>query len=93
VVNWDLAVDILATARLTRLATIDTFPPVLRLRQKITDNPKSPDELVEFIECPWCTSFWIALGVLAMRHVAPQLWDPVAKALAASEIAGVVHGD
>lgn len=51
-------VGILASARLTRLLTQDTWPPSVWVRIKWTeiteDGPWS-----DLVECPWCAAPWI----------------------------------
>jgi hypothetical protein len=91
----DLLVDALAAARVTRLVTTDTFPPVKLLREwaldKVDPNPQegqAPSSLAELIECHWCAGFWISAGVVAARRYVPGVWDPIAKAFAFSMTVG-----
>lgn len=44
----------------------------------------------KLIECPWCVSFWIGVGVVGARAVAPRQWQPLAKAFAFSAVAGII---
>lgn len=127
-------IDAVAVARLTRLVTQDTFPPVRRLRERIwcrypiegtlldakmgwtltpVEEPSvarragvtvkvacgpdktagyvaEPHPIGELFSCVWCSSFWVALGVIAVRRFFPRLWDPAAKAFAMSEVAGIL---
>lgn len=95
-------VDALAAGRLTRLVTTDTFPPVRILRDRILERfdpgaeiRKRGGELpavAELVTCNWCAGFWISAGVVTARAVAGRWWDPVAKALAASMVVGLVAG-
>ena len=84
----DLIVDALAVFRLTRLATTDTFPPVMHARWRLMRRFPDGSWPVELIECPWCMSFWIGLGVVVMRR--SPWWRPVALALASSAVAGLL---
>lgn len=96
----DLLVDALATYRLTRLAVVDTFPPVKALRERIVEQHTrqwpdgeggynvEPDWLAELIGCPYCSSVWLAFGVVAARALFPKQWKPVATALAFAAVAG-----
>lgn len=84
----DLVVDCVATYRLVRLAQKDTLPPVARVRRAILESNKTPDAIVELVECPWCLSFWVGAGVVAARRLAPRAWDPLATALTASAVTG-----
>jgi hypothetical protein len=52
------------------------------------DDPEPP-ALAQLLTCPWCASFWLGLGVVAARRLAPGLWGPLAKALAYSQAAGM----
>lgn len=92
------AIDALAVARLARLVTTDNFPPIEKLREAVLDRYPTVNwrgqEIEghwfgELITCPWCSSVWIGAGVVAARAIAPRWWDPVAKLLAFSEVAGL----
>lgn len=64
-------VGILASARLTRLLTEDTWPPSVWIRLKwaeLTDDGPWAD----LVTCPWCASPWIA-GVNLVIAVATDL--------------------
>jgi hypothetical protein len=81
--------DMLAVFRLTRLATVDTFPPVQRLRWKILQRWPETDWRVELLTCPWCLSFWFALAAVIVRD--RPVWRRVlAPALAGSAVAGIL---
>lgn len=83
-----LLVDFLAVYRLTRLLQLDDIleAPRDELRRALRRHAK----LLELTTCPWCLSVWIAFGVVVLRRVRPRFWDPIATALAASAVAGVV---
>jgi hypothetical protein len=85
----DPIIDAVATYRLTRLAQTDTFPPVAFVRSKVV-NSRSPEWVQELAECPWCLSMWVGLGVYTMRRRYPKLWRPLAFALAASAVTGLI---
>lgn len=59
---WLLALG--ATIRLTRLLTLDTFPPVVWLRLRVMARFGSESSWYELVTCPWCMSFWAALAML-----------------------------
>ena len=108
----ELTMDLLATYRLTRLATADVIAEparrsfIERLGRSagqdlgppeesslaMVDSMKDPPKLARLITCRWCAGVWIAGGVVVARRLAPQLWDPVAKALALSAGAGLLAG-
>lgn len=50
-----------------------------------------PPALVELLRCPWCLSVWVGAGVVAARALCPRVWDPIARALAASEVTGLIE--
>lgn len=76
-VDWLLVVSAvlvaaLSTARLTRLLTLDSYPPVAWVRTKwaeiTNDGP-----WYDLVECPYCAAPWFALvvggwGVLSDLH-------------------------
>jgi hypothetical protein len=80
-------VDGLAVYRLAHLLTLDSFPPVKRVREKVRARwPKSPWS--EVAVCAWCVSPWVAVAVVAARLAVPAWWSPVALVLAYSAVAG-----
>lgn len=82
-------VDALATYRLTRLLQRDTLPPIATVRESLMQRfGTSPWS--ELIDCPWCLSVWLGFGVALLRRVCPRLWDPIAHALAASAVTGLL---
>ena len=48
------------------------------------------DGWFDFITCPWCTSIWIAAGVVALTVLVPQYWQYVAYLLTCSAVAAAV---
>lgn len=84
-----LLIDALAVYRLTRLITRDTLPPIVRVRDYVLERWRDR-ALTELAVCPWCISFWLAVGVLAARMVAPAPWSLVSLTLAWSAIAGLL---
>lgn len=106
------AIDMLAIARLARLATADRVTRRVRRAaivaiyhragaqldtdawmdlgpSVVTDDPDAP-ELAYLLSCPWCVSIWIGAAVVLARRTAPGIWDPIARLLAGSQIAGMV---
>jgi len=103
----ELAIDVLATYRLTRLATADTIsepwrravlgrvglPPAESpgaTAQEAVEADGDPPRLATLVTCRWCAGVWIAVGVGVARAAAPQVWSPVARALALSAGAALV---
>lgn len=85
-----LIVDALATYRITKLAIDDTFPPVKALRKRAMNATKEGSWQEELLQCPWCLSFWIGLGVVVARRIAPGWWEPFGKAFAMSAVTGLL---
>jgi hypothetical protein len=85
-----VALDALASYRLTRLLVSDGIAD--RPRSALIDrlNRRGNRKVVELIECPWCTGFWVAVGVVAARRIVPRAWDPIARVFAYSAAAGLV---
>jgi hypothetical protein len=83
----DLVVDALASARLTRLVTTDTFPPAKAARKAVVARAGSGSSLAELVECAWCAGFWVTAGCRLARRVAPRQWAPVAEVFAAAMVA------
>ena len=86
----NLAVDALASYRVTRLLVSDGI--VDRQRDALVDRlrRRGHRKLVELSECPWCIGFWVACGVVAARRVVPRAWSPVAEAFAFSAVSGLL---
>jgi hypothetical protein len=80
----EMAVDALATFRLTRLVTQDWITDPARQQIKARYGPAAYD----FVTCPWCVSIWLAAAVLTARRLAPRAWSLAAAGLAASATAG-----
>lgn len=51
-----------ATFRLTRLATTDTFPPLVGLIERLETKIDKP-WFQELLSCSWCSSVWIGFFV------------------------------
>ena len=53
----------LATYRVTRLLTADSFPPLARARDAVEDRWGDESWQAYLAHCPWCVSVYVA-GVL-----------------------------
>lgn len=87
-----IALIVLATYRLTRLITVDAFPPVKRAREWIEDW-KGPDSALAYlVNCAWCVSIYVgAIVVVAVDKLTNQgVAVPVAVWLSASAITGLI---
>lgn len=87
-----LVVELLAGYRLTRAVVEDShdMPLLVPLRaaaeQALGDRPWR-----DVIDCPWCASLYIGLGMAAARRLVPGPWGVVARALAVSAAAGLLR--
>jgi len=86
-----VVVWIVSSARLTRLLTQDSFPPVVWLRMKWDDKTDGSGWNTLF-HCHWCMSLWVtaiigAWGYLANLH---WTWWVVNVVLAASYINAMI---
>lgn len=85
----------LAAARLTRLWTRDSLPPLPAFRQYVATRwgHKAWSELVD---CPWCAGFWITVACCAAASTpAEPVLRWVAVPLALSMVASLLaaHGE
>lgn len=69
-----VVVWIVSSARLTRLITQDTFPPVVWLRTKWDDKTDGNGWNTLF-HCHWCMSFWVALAIGAWGYLSNLHWS------------------
>lgn len=84
----DLAVDAVATYRITHLIVEDTIP-FGKARSWIQD--RSPNSLLaEWVTCPWCVSMWVGAGVVTARALLPGFWDRMGAVLAVSGVTGLL---
>jgi Protein of unknown function (DUF1360). len=84
-----VAIDALATYRLTRLLQQDTLPPLLAIRDRLMAR-YGASPWSELLNCPWCLSVWLGAVVAVLRRVCPRLWGLAAHALAASAVTGLL---
>ena len=90
---WLFVVVIGASARLTRLVTADsitTFARTAFLRR--FKGEVAARTAAEFITCPWCVGFWVALSVTLSAYAwGDQLWFIVATtALTVAHVVGLL---
>lgn len=84
-------VTVVSSARLTRLATWDDFPPAKWLRNKYADlTDGSGWQVLAF--CAYCASFWVTAGVFLWGYFTEfhEPWWVVNGLLAASYLAAIV---
>lgn len=86
----NFAKDALAVYRLTKLVIDDEITS--DVRDKLFERfPPESTKIGFMLTCPWCVSIWAGLGVVAARRVAPELWDGLSTALAASSVTGLLE--
>jgi hypothetical protein len=85
-----LAVDALATVRLTRLAMDDDVTQPIRdwLQGQEDAGRQWAGTVNGALDCPWCTSVWAGLAVAGLRRLVPKVWAPIAEGLAWSLVTG-----
>lgn len=85
----DLAIDALATYRLTKLIRDDKI--FEDLRNKVFEHhPPETTKTGYLLTCPWCLSIYFGSAVALGRIVAPSKWRIVARALALSALTGIM---
>jgi hypothetical protein len=78
-----VVVGVLSVARLTRLITADTWPPVLMLRQwwdKVTTVKEGPGKgaqgaWYDLVSCPYCAAPWLTIPILAWALISDLHWS------------------
>lgn len=85
-----LALDIVATRRLTKLINEDfvTSP----LREAIWKRfPPNKSKIGYLFTCTWCMSIWAGVIVFSLRHKYPEIADIVSGILSASQVTGIAN--
>ena len=86
-----LIIVALASYRVTRLITTDTFPPIESVRNRIEN--KAPEWIADLITCSWCVGFWVSV-VASVGFFHANWVGPVAAPFALSAIIGLLsRGD
>jgi hypothetical protein len=69
---------LLATAltvhRVTRLLTVDEFPPVEAARAWL--EHRLPDDYRHGVTCAWCVSWWVAVAAVAIAEGLTRRYGP-----------------
>ena len=85
----ELAVDAIATYRLSRLLVEDEI--AAPVREAVWKRYDASDSKIGYLfTCPWCVSIWVGAGVVAARYIAPAQWEPVARVLTVSAATGMI---
>lgn len=84
----DLAVDVLATMRVTRLMREDDI--TAPLRDWVADRSELGYPIAGWVDrmlaCPWCASVWAAAAVQAARQIHPA----IPRMFAAAQVTGLL---
>lgn len=75
-------IAVMSAARITRLATVDKFPPAAWVRNTYadwTENPKHPRRLAWqlLLFCGYCFGFWAMLPIVVWGYLAGVFVDPM----------------
>lgn len=71
----DLTILALASFRLTRLVTLDDFPPVQKARDALLRRYGKDGVIGSLVACPWCSGAWLSAAVVASAALwRPALW-------------------
>ena len=89
----ELALDVLATYRLTTLVKDDKI--LEDVRHVVFDRFGPPSgehahKVSYLLHCPWCLSVYFGGLAVASRSLWPAGWRPLAKALALSALTGLL---
>lgn len=85
----------LAAARLTRLWTRDSLPPLPAFRQYVL-TCWGTRPWVELVDCPWCAGFWITVATCAVASTPAEpvlRWGAVPLALSMVVSLLAAHGE
>lgn len=58
--------------------------------ERAADDREAPS-FATLLVCPWCTGFWVAVGVVGLRRRA-RWWPAVSEAFAVAYAAGILAG-
>lgn len=85
-----LAIDVLATYRITKLVLEDEILSGPR-DKLLAKYPPNETKFGYLLTCPWCVSVWAGMGVVGLRMVAPKIGEVVSSGLAASALTGEAY--
>ena len=80
----------LATHRVTRLVTTDSFPPVERARTAIVKRYGAGHWLPYLVTCDWCASVWIGGALTLVTALTVGVPAPLLAWAAASSVTGLL---
>lgn len=84
-----LIVGVLAVTRITRLLVDDQL--TIKYRQWVDRRWGDMSWQSYLAHCPWCTSIWVALPIMPIAAIWPNVWVVAALSIpAASQLAGEI---
>jgi hypothetical protein len=86
----ELAVDTLASYRLTKLIRDDLITEPLRERVYARFGPPEESKMSYLFNCPWCISIWFGFALAVAHRQAPAGAAVVTRALALSALTGLM---
>jgi hypothetical protein len=87
----DLAVDTLASYRLTKLIRDDLVTEPFRESVYSRFGPPGESKVSYLVNCPWCLSIWFGAAFALARRRTPAAAQVVARALALSALTGLLN--
>lgn len=87
---WETVVLVAAVYRVWRLLAFDTVTEQIRLNVLIDHDGEWRNRLKDFVECPWCFGFWIAVATWAAWLLWPHAVDVAAVPFAISTAVGLI---
>jgi hypothetical protein len=86
----DLAVDTLASYRLTKLIRDDQITESFRENVYSRFGPPEESKVSYLVNCPWCMSIWFGLALALARRQTPAAAHLATRALALSALTGLL---
>jgi hypothetical protein len=84
-----LVVAMLAVSRLTMLLVDDKL--TVGYRQWVVRKWGEESMISYLVHCPWCTSIWVAIPIMPVAVLLPNVWTIAALSIpAASLVAGLL---
>jgi hypothetical protein len=89
VIVVSLVVAVLAVARITRFLTEDFL--AVGYRRWVVNRWGEDSKMSYLVHCPWCTSIWVAIPVMPIAALFPNVWVIAAFSIpAASMVSGLL---
>lgn len=82
--------DALSVHRLSQMVVSDVIFDRPRNHVKKALHEAGWTTALEGLSCTFCVSCYVGVAVVAARMVVPRVWSPLARALAFSDVAGII---